>query len=163
MFVTGENLQVFALADTTDLMYKQTDYSHALVQYPLPGCITHQRKRKAATEDPNRTYNDHTIIPWQPFLGTNRAFPYREPYFYSTCLIGFELDAFEGVRRKIRSGRYLGNNSIFLQINNSQFNTIDMVNVQRSVNVTIGCLHDARVLSSRWMCHDLLLVRNSVS
>jgi hypothetical protein len=59
--------------------------------------------------------------------------------------VGFDLDAFEGVSQKIRSGRYLGNNSIFLEINNAMFNTIDMTAAQRSVNVTIGCLHDARV------------------
>jgi hypothetical protein len=93
----------------------------------------------------DRTFNDHTVVPWMPFFGTNRAFPNREPYFYSTCLVGFDLDAFEGVSRKIRSRRYLGNNSIFLQINNAVFNTIDMSANARSVNVTIGCLHDARV------------------
>jgi hypothetical protein len=29
-------------------------------------------------------------------MGTNRAYPNREPYFYSTCLVGRDLDAFEG-------------------------------------------------------------------
>jgi hypothetical protein len=76
-------------------------------------------------------------------LGTNRALPNREPYFFSTCLVGLDLDAFEGVSSKIRSGRYLGTNSIFLEIQNAKFNTIDMTYTSRSVNITIGCLHDA--------------------
>jgi hypothetical protein len=78
-------------------------------------------------------------------MGTNKPFPNREPYFYSTCLVGFDLDAFEGANRRIRSGPYLGNNSLFLQINNAMFNNIDVVAAIRSVNVVVACLHDARI------------------
>jgi hypothetical protein len=145
MYNTAEQTLVLADADTTDLMHKQTDYSHPLVQWPLPGCVTHQRKRLVGTSDANRNYTTATVIPFLSYFGCNRAFPNREPYFYSTCLVGFDLDAFEGVSQKIRSGCYLVNNSIFLEIKNAEFNTIDMTDNARSVNITIGCLHDARI------------------
>jgi hypothetical protein len=41
------------------------------------------------------------IVPWRTWMGTNRAYPNREPYFSSTCL---DLDAFEGKQKNpIRS------------------------------------------------------------
>jgi hypothetical protein len=133
------------VASTADLMFHQNDYSHPLLQYPMPGCITYQSRRLPGDSTAARALTNNTIIPWQAWMGTNKPFPNREPYFYSTCLVGFDLDAFEGANRRIRSGRYLGNNSLFLQINNAKFNTIDMTNNARAVNVVVGCLHDARI------------------
>jgi hypothetical protein len=134
-YATAEATIPLTLTDTTGLMHKHTDYSHPLLQYPLPG--THQRKRMAGTSVA-RTYIAGNVIPWQALFGTNRAFPNREPYFYSSCLVGFDLDAFEGVSQKIRSGRYLGNNSIFLEIKNAKFNAIDIpCNRNMRLRVTI--------------------------
>jgi hypothetical protein len=50
LYNTSEGTTVLSRNDTTDLMHKQTDYSHPLVQYPLPGCVTHQRKRMVTPE-----------------------------------------------------------------------------------------------------------------
>jgi hypothetical protein len=95
----GETTTVLALNDTIDLMNKQTNYSHPLVQWPLPGCITHQRKRMVGSNVANRTFTTGSVVPSVSIIGTNRL----TPYFYSTCLVGIDLDAFEGVSSKIRS------------------------------------------------------------
>jgi hypothetical protein len=143
-FASDETVVAGAVS-ITDYMFKHTDFSHPLLQYPMPGCIIYQSKRLPGSSDAARTMTNATIVPWNQFMGTNRAYPNREPYFYSTCLVGFDLDAFEGANRRIRSGRYLGNNSLFLQINNAKFNNIDMSNAARSVNVVVCCLHDSRL------------------
>jgi hypothetical protein len=81
LYNTGEQTLVLSQNDATDLMHKQTDYSHPLIQWPLPGCITYQRKRMVGTSVANRAFTQTNIVPWVPFLGTNWAFPNREPYF----------------------------------------------------------------------------------
>jgi hypothetical protein len=89
-YATNETLTA-SVESTTDFMYKHTDFSHPLLQYPMPGCITYQSKRLPGSTDAARTMTNQTIIPWRAWMGTNRAFPNREPYFYSTCLVGLIL------------------------------------------------------------------------
>jgi hypothetical protein len=143
-YITNETHAV-VIDSTADSMYTQNDFSHPLLQYPLPGCVTYRSKKLTGSALGACTMDEGGIVPFKAWMGTNRAHPNREPYFYSTCLVGFDLDAFEGASRRIRSGRYLGDNSVFLHINSSNFNNIDMANATRSVNVIVCCLHDSRI------------------
>jgi hypothetical protein len=108
-YISAETTLVLALNDTTDLMNKQTDYSHPLVQWMhYPSTQAHGGYKRCSSYVYYWNCGPLGSPPWN-----ESSVPQPRTIFYSTCLVRFDLDAFEGVSSKVRSGRYLGNNSIF--------------------------------------------------
>lgn len=66
---------------------------------------------------------------------------------YSTFMLGFDLDAFSHNSDTIRSGQYLGNNTVSLNLTNTQFIDNSPLNMplMSSVRMDTYVLHDVRL------------------
>lgn len=66
---------------------------------------------------------------------------------YSTFMLGFDLDAFSNNTDTIRSGQYLGNNTVSLNLTNTQFIDNSPLNMplMTSVRMDTYVLHDVRL------------------
>ena len=68
-----------------------------------------------------------------------------EPAWYSTFALGFDLDTFAYDSGQIRSGRYLGNNTVTLQLTNCKFYNVDYSITSRNFRVDYYIMHDLRL------------------
>lgn len=83
--------------------FQRNDYNTTLLQYPVPGSIAMRCK-----------------------CGFDfRALGYFDCAYYSTFLLGFDLDTFSFDSDVMRSGRYLGNNTMQLLLSNCKFRNVD--------------------------------------
>ena len=147
----------------------QTDFSHSLIQYPCSGWLTLQREGRPIWRDPvgggetgyENVGNYDNIGIAQPSgnLGTARKWnsnhghnfaqlwgPTSEPFWYSTFAMGFDLDNFQNNHDTMRSGKYLGNNTVQLILNKAKVSPVDMLTNDATsalINYIVG--HDVRL------------------
>lgn len=100
------------------------DFNCNSIQFPLTGTVTEYHRKGISIDWPNYMY---------------------EPAWYSSFALGFDLDTFSYDSNVMRSGRYLGNNTMQLMITNGMFPNVDLSNTSRNWRVDYFVMHDVRV------------------
>lgn len=100
------------------------DFNCNCIQYPLTGTVTEYHRKGISIDYPNYDY---------------------EPAWYSSFALGFDLDTFSYDSNVMRSGRYLGNNTMQLIITNGTFSNVDLSSTARNWRVDYFVMHDVRV------------------